>query len=147
MARHKQVPMAQQLSLITLAIHDVGRSQHFYGEGFGWTPVYASPEILFFQMNGVVLGLWLASAFSADLQRPDGHSNGFAIAHNVDSPREVDELVERLADHGGHVLRPPAEPPHGGRRGYVGDPDGHAWEIAWNPAWSIDAEGRVRFGL
>lgn len=139
--------MAQHLSLITLAIHDMARSRRFYGDGFGWKAIYESGEVLFFQMNGIVLGLWLAPAFSADLQRADGHSNGFAIAHNVDSAEEVDRLVERLAAHGGTTLREPSAPEHGGWRGYVADPDGHAWEIAWNPAWSIDAEGRTTFRL
>lgn len=138
--------MAQHLSLITLSIHDIPRSRRFYGEGFGWKPVYESDDVLFFQMNGIVLGLWLAAAFSADLQRPDGHSNGFALAHNVDSRQAVDSLIERLSSHGGSVLRQADAPAHGGWRGYVADPDGHAWEIAWNPAWAIDAEGRVTFG-
>lgn len=139
--------MAQHLSLITLSIHDIPRSRRFYAEGFGWKPVYESAEILFFQMNGVVLGLWLASAFSADVRRPDGQSSGFALAHNVDSRDAVDALIERLVAHGGTLLRVADAPPQGGWRGYVGDPDGHPWEIAWNPAWSIDAEGRVKFGI
>jgi len=136
----------QHLSLITLTIHDLSRSRRFYGEGFGWKPVYESQEVLFFQMNGLVLALWLAGPMVADLGRPDGQSNGFALAHNVAAPEEVDRLVARLAEHGGTVLREPDEPPHGGRRAYVADPDAHAWEIAWNPAWRIDPEGRVTFG-
>lgn len=136
----------QQLSLVTLTIHEMERSRRFYGEGFGWMTVYESSEVLFFQMNGVVLGLWMAGPMVEDIGRPDGQSNGFALAHNVPSPQDVDALVLRLADHGGTVLREPAEPPHGGRRAYVCDPDMHAWEIAWNPAWRIDNEGRVTFG-
>ncbi len=138
--------MTQQISLITLTSHDLARSRRFYGEGFGWKPVYESGEVLFFQMNGLVLGLWLAGPMVADLGRPDGESNGFALAHNVAAAEEVDALVARLADHGGTILREPSAPPHGGRRAYVADPDSHAWEIAWNPAWHIDGEGRVTFG-
>ena len=136
---------AQQLSLVTLTIHELARSRRFYGEGFGWKPVYESEEVLFFQMNGLVLALWLAGPMVADIGRPDGQSNGFALAHNVHASDEVDRLAVRLADHGGTILREPAEPPHGGRRAYVADPDHHAWEIAWNPAWQIDGEGRVTF--
>ncbi len=139
--------MTQQLSLITLSIKDIVRSRRFYGEGFGWKPVYESDEVLFYQMNGLVLGLWLSDAFSADLQRPDGVSNGFALAHNVPSAEAVDSLISRLVDHGGAVLREAGAPHYGGWRGYVADPDGHAWEIAWNPAWAIDAEGHVTFGV
>lgn len=139
--------MTQQISLITLSIKDIARSRRFYGEGFGWKPVYDSDEVLFFQMNGFVLGLWLSDAFSADLQRPDGRSNGFAMAHNVASAAKVGHLIERLSAHGGMVLREPDAPPHGGWRGYVADPDGHAWEIAFNPAWAMDDQGHVTFGL
>jgi len=139
--------MPQTLSLITLSIRDIARSRRFYGEGFGWKPVYESEEVLFFQMNGIVFGLWQHTAFSADLGRPDGESNGFALAHNVESREAVDALVARLSDHGGQILRRPDAPPYGGWRGYVADPDGHAWEIAWNPAWATDAEGHVTFGV
>lgn len=138
--------MAQHVSLITLSVRDLARSLRFYGEGFGWKPVYESDEVLFFQMNGFVLGLWLHSAFSADLGRPDGGSSGFALAHNVGGHAEVGRLMARLADHGGHVLRSADAPSYGGWRGYVADPDGHAWEIAWNSSWAIDEEGRVAFG-
>jgi catechol 2,3-dioxygenase-like lactoylglutathione lyase family enzyme len=136
----------QQLSLVTLTIHELARSRRFYGEGFGWKPVYESDEVLFFQMNGLVFGLWLAGPMVEDLGRPDGESNGFALAHNVPTAEDVDRLVARLVAHGGRILREPAEPPHGGRRAYVADPDAHAWEIAWNPAWHIDEQGRVTFG-
>jgi uncharacterized protein len=60
---------------------------------------------------------------------------------------EVELTVDHLSRFGGQVLRAPDEPPHGGFRGYVADPDGHAWEIAWNPAWSIDPNGLVTFGI
>ncbi len=60
---------------------------------------------------------------------------------------EVDPLMQRLAAAGGRILRPADAPSHGGFRGYVADPDDHAWEIAWNPGFAIDAEGRVTFGL
>jgi uncharacterized protein len=70
----------------------------------------------------------------------------FALAHNVASKQEVQPLLDRLARSGGAPLRPGDAPPHGGFRGYVADPDGHAWEIAWNPAWPISPEGYVTFG-
>jgi len=69
----------------------------------------------------------------------------FSLAHNLGSQVEVDEALERLANFGGRILRPGDTPPHGGYRGYVADPDGHAWEIAWNPAWTFDELGRVTF--
>ncbi|MCE7796827.1 VOC family protein [Sphingobium sufflavum] len=72
-------------------------------------------------------------------------SGGFALAHNVGDAAAVEPLMDRLVAAGGRLLRPADDPPHGGRRGYVADPDGHGWEIAFNPAWPIDAQGHVRF--
>ena len=70
----------------------------------------------------------------------------FALAHNVATRDDVQPTLDRLAGFGGRVLRPADAPPHGGWRGYVADPDDHAWEIAWNPAWPISPEGLVTFG-
>lgn len=139
--------MQQQVSVVTLGVSDLARSRGFYAGGFGWAPVFESEEILFYQMNGFVLGTWLAAKLEADMRRTGLAVPGtFALAHNVGSAGEVDALIERLAAAGGRVLRPGDAPPHGGYRGYVADPDDHAWEIAWNPAWAIDAQGHVTFG-
>lgn len=138
--------MQQQISVVTLGIADLDRSKHFYREGFGWTPVFENEDIAFYQMNGLVLGTWLAPGLALDMGRAGGDGPGaFALAHNVAAEGEVAPLIERLVGAGGRLLRAADAPPHGGFRGYAADPDGHAWEIAWNPAWPIDAEGRVRF--
>jgi predicted lactoylglutathione lyase len=71
----------------------------------------------------------------------------FALAHNVPRREDVTPLLHKLAAAGGTLLREADAPLHGGYRGYVADPDEHAWEIAWNPAWAIDANGSVTFGL
>jgi len=140
--------MQQQISVITLGVQDLAVSRTFYVEGFGWTPVFENSEIVFYQMNGLVLGTWLKGALEADMQRTAAPGSGaVALAHNVDKAERVTQLVERLIAAGGRSLRAADAPPHGGFRGYVADPDDHAWEIAWNPAWSIDAHGRVTFGV
>ncbi|PXA98428.1 glyoxalase [Nostoc sp. 3335mG] len=140
--------MQQQLSVITLGIADLARSCRFYGEGFGWTPVFANDEIAFYQMNGFVLGTWLTPQLEADMQRPGLTRPGaVALAHNVAAQDQVQPLIDRLVAAGGTLLRPADAPDHGGFRGYVADPDDYAWEIAWNPAWTIDAEGRVTFSV
>jgi catechol 2,3-dioxygenase-like lactoylglutathione lyase family enzyme len=140
--------MQQQISVITLGVADLPRARRFYADGFGWTPVFENEEIVFYQMNGLMLGTWLSPALQADMARPAGPGPAaMALAHNVGAQAEVQPLIDRLAAAGGRTLRPADAPPHGGFRGYVADPDGHAWEIAWNPAWPIDAEGRVSFGL
>jgi len=135
--------MQQQISVITLGVADIGRTRRFYADGFGWEPVFANDEILFYQMNGLVLGMWLAEALARDAGRLAAPSGGFALAHNVARAAAVDELVERLTGAGATLLRSPDAPPHGGYRGHIADPDGHAWELAYNPAWTIDADGHV----
>lgn len=136
----------QRVSLITLTCGDLTRARRFYGEGFGWAPVFEADEILFYQLNGIILGLYRSADFAADMAVSDaGSSGGFALAHNVRTEREVDALIEKLVGAGGTLVRAADSPPHGGRRGYVRDPDGHAWEIAYNPGFPIDADGNISF--
>lgn len=135
----------QSLSVVTLGVADLDRCRRFYGQGFGWTPVFENDEILFYQMNGLVLGLWLSERLAEDMSRGPAPAGSMSLGHNVRERAEVEALMARLAAHGGSILRPADAPPHGGFRGYVADPDGHSWEIAFNPAWPIDDEGHVRF--
>ena len=137
------------MSVITLGIADLSRSRRFYVEGFGWTPVFENPEIIFYQMKGFVLGTWLTAVMEADMRRTGlARSGGFALAHNVAARDAVQPTMDHLARYGGQILRSADEPPHGGMRGHIADPDDHAWEIAWNPAWPISPEGYVtaKFG-
>ena len=139
--------MQQQISVITLGIADLARSRRFYVEGFGWKPVFENPEVVFYQMNGLMLGTWLTKSLEEDMRRNLVRPGAFSIAHNVPTQEEVQPAIDRLAQYGGKVLRPADAPPHGGFRGYIADPDDHAWEIAWNPAWPISPEGYVRWGV
>ncbi len=140
--------MQQQVSVITLGIAELARSRRFYVEGFGWTPVFENAEIVFYQMNGFVLGTYLHSAMGPEMNRLGlTRSGAFSLAHNVGAQEEVAPAMARLVAAGGRLLRPADAPPHGGFRGYVTDPDDHAWEVAWNPAWRIDARGLVTFGV
>jgi len=139
--------MQQQISVITLGIRDLARSRRFYAQGFGWKPIFENAEIVFYQMNGFVFGTWLGNALEADMRRTGlARPGAFALAHNVATRDDVQPTLDRLAGFGGRVLRPADAPSHGGWRGYVADPDDHAWEIAWNPAWPISPEGLVTFG-
>lgn len=138
--------MQQQISVITLGVSDLARSRNFYVDGFGWRPVFENEEIIFYQMNGFVLGTWLTSALESDMQRGRLNRPGaFALAHNVRSEQQVQPLLDKLVSAGGRLLRAGDAPVHGGFRGYVADPDEHSWEIAWNPAWSISEDGQVTF--
>jgi len=140
--------MQQQISVITLGVAELARSRRFYADGFGWKPVFEVPAIIFYQMNGLMLGTWLASSLAEDSRRPAAVGPGaFSLAHNVTSQEAVQPTLDRLVQFGGTLLRPADAPPHGGFRGYVADPDDHAWEIAFNPGWTVEPSGWVRFGL
>lgn len=140
--------MQQQISVITLGIVDLDRSRRFYVDGFGWSPIFENEEIVFYQMNGLVLGTFRKAALEVDMNRTGLLQPGaFSLAHNVPQKEDVAPVMERLVEAGGSIIRPADEPPHGGFRGYVADPDHHAWEIAWNPAWTIDERGLVTFGI
>ena len=140
--------MQQQISVITLGVQEIARSKRFYVEGFGWKPVFENEEVAFYQMNGLMLGTWLQRSLEADMQRPGlSRLGAFALAHNVPNQDDVAKVIDKLVAAGGKLLREADAPPHGGFRGYVADHDDHAWEIAWNPAWKIDAEGHVTFGM
>ena len=140
--------MQQQISVITLSVADLARSRRFYVEGFGWSPIFENEEINFYQMNGFLLGTWLDGGLETDMQREELHRPGaFSLAHNVREQEQVAVLIDRLAHAGGRILRHADAPPQGGFRGYVADPDDHAWEIAFNPAWRIDEQGMVTFGV
>ncbi|MBV1691769.1 VOC family protein [Novosphingobium sp. G106] len=140
--------MQQQISVVTLGIAEIARSKRFYAAGFGWQPVFENEEVVFYQMNGLMLGTWLQVSLEADMQQTaNAPPCAASYGHNVPSEAEVDAVIGRLVKSGGRLLRAADAPPHGGYRGYVADPDEHVWEIAFNPAWPIDAEGRVTFGL
>jgi len=141
--------MKQSIAVITLGVADIARSRRFYGEGFGWTPVFDNPEIVFYQMNGFVLGTFLKSALEEDMNLTDlpVGPGAYALAHNVPNKEDVEPIMDALVSAGGTLLRKANAPVHGGFRGYIADPDGHAWEIAWNPAWPIDENGHVTFAV
>ena len=138
--------MEQYASCITLGVTDQVRARRFYTDGFGWTPVAALDDVTFYQLGGLVLALFDRAKLGHDMARPAapaGVHAGVALAHNVRTRDAVAPCLARLADHGGTVLKPARTAFWGGEQGYVADPDGHVWEVAWNPAWPIDAEGRV----
>src|SRR5437660_12529746 len=100
--------MQQQISVVTLGIADLARSRRFYVDGFGWKPVLETPDIIFYQMNGLMLGTWLASALEADSQRKHASGPGsFALAHNVTSKEAVQPTTDHPVRFGGTVLLAP----------------------------------------
>lgn len=138
----------QSVSVITLPVAVMAKATRFYEQGFGWSPVFTMDDIRFYQLNGLVLALWGPKELAEDagldaMPRP----GGMALAHNVHSRDEVAPLMDRLVAAGGKLTRSADAPPHGGLRGYVADPDGHLWEIAWNPDWHMAADGTTRFAM
>lgn len=136
--------MDQRLSLVTLAVEDLDRSTSFY-QGLGWEVGFTNEAVTFFQLNGVVLSLYRRDLFAEELGVDEAtlSPGGQALAYNVREKGEVDAVVDQVRGAGGRVLVEPTDRDWGGRSGYVADPDGHRWEVAWNPAWSIDADGDV----
>jgi catechol 2,3-dioxygenase-like lactoylglutathione lyase family enzyme len=136
--------MEQRLSLITLGVADLERSRSFY-EALGWT-TGAEPgdDIVFFQAGGMIVALWDRAKLAADSGVEKGSSwGGVTLAHLVASPAAVDAVIEEARAAGAHVAREPDETFWGGYYGVMVDPDGHPWEIAHNPRWTLGEDGSV----
>jgi uncharacterized protein len=140
--------MEQRLSLVTLGVSDLERSRRFYEEGLGWRRANAHPEVVFFQIGGAVLALWSRRELAADARLSDAGSGfgGIALAYNTRSRQEVDRVLAEAEAAGATILKPAEDAVWGGYCGYFADPDGHPWEVAWNPAWTLLEDGSVRLG-
>ena len=136
--------MEQRVSLITLGVGDLERSRAFY-EALGWTTGAApADDVVFFQAGGMVVALWDRATLAEDSGVEDaGGWGGMTLAHNVRSPAEVDAVTEEARSAGGDIVREPAETFWGGYSAAFTDPDGHPWEIAHNPRWTIRDDGSV----
>ena len=140
--------MDQRISVITLGVSSLEISKKFYVEGLGWNPVFENKEIIFFQTGGLVFALFLRDHLAEDFDT-DPKTFGrapIALGYNVEKKSEVDPLLQRAASAGAKILKPAREASWGGYSGYFADPDGFAWEIAWNPQWPLGPDGSVSFG-
>ena len=141
--------MDQHVTFITLGVADVATSRRFYIDGLGWTPVFeVEGEITFFQVgHGLVLGIWGIESLGDDVGAPATTGTPFALASNVDSEAAVDTAVDRARAAGASVLKAPEwHPDIRIYHAYVADPDGHRWEIAYNPGLTIAPDGKVSLG-
>lgn len=129
------------LSAVTLAVQDLGRSREFY-EAMGWTCGFSNDEVAFYRANGLVLSLWQAAAFAKETGLGTA-SQGICLAHNVPTRTQVDAILAE-AGRRGATVSPAAERAWGGYSGHFRDPDGHTWEVAWNPHWPLAPDGSVR---
>lgn len=138
--------MKQNLSLITLGVTDLKRSQAFYRDVMGWkTSSTLEDGVLFFDMAGFILALFPRRELAKDAGIPeaDGPVTGISLAHNVASPEEVDRIFDDLKAKGVTIIKSPQKAFWGGYTGYFSDPDGYLWEVAHNPFWSFDEKGRI----
>ena len=137
--------MEQRVSLITLGVSDLARARRFY-EALGWKSGAApADDVVFFQTGGMIVALWGREQLAKDSAVEDGGGwGGVTLAYNVRSPEEADAVIEEARRAGGRIAREPAKTFWGGYSGVFVDPDGHPWEVAHNPNWTLDADGSVR---
>ena len=129
--------MEPRISLITLGVADLERATRFYADCLELPQLETPPSVSFFELGTTWLALWSWESLAADagLSAQGAGFRGFALAHNVHSPAEVDALLVRVAQCGGSVTRAGHPTDWGGYSGYFTDPDGVAWEVAHNPAF------------
>ncbi len=139
--------MRQRVSLITLGVRDLGRARRFY-EALGWeTGAEPDADVVFFQTGDMVLALWDRARLAEDSGVEDsGGWGGMTLALNLGSPAEVDAATEEARTAGATIAREPEETFWGGYSSVMIDPDGHPWEIAHNPGWTLTEDGAVRLG-
>ncbi len=134
--------MEARLTAVTLGVADVPRAVAFYG-ALGLTPKMQMEDVAFLPLNGAVLCLYRDLALDAGVEM-EGRKPGLcAIAHNVRERLDVDTVLEDARAAGAAITREAHDADWGGRSGYFADPDGHLWEVAWNPGWPLDEAGRV----
>ena len=139
--------MEQRLSLVTFGVRDLARARAFY-EAMGWKSGAApADDVVFFQAGGMIIALWGRDRLAEDSCVTDsGGWGGITVAYNARSPEEVDEVLAQAEAAGGTVPRRGAETFWGGYSGIFIDPDGHPWEVAHNPHWTIADDGSVHLG-
>jgi uncharacterized protein len=137
--------MDQRLSLVTLGVRDLDRARRFY-EGLGWATGWQEGEdVAFFQAGGMIVALWGRDQLAADSGvRDGGEWGGITLAQNVGSPEEVDRAMGEAERAGARITRPAEATFWGGYAGVFVDPEGHPWEIAHNPHWTLAEDGSVR---
>jgi uncharacterized protein len=136
--------MNQRVSIITLGVADLSASRRFY-ELLGWRVGLDVEETVFFQVGAMLLILWSRAELAEDSGVTDGGGwGGVTLAHNVRSTDEVDRVIEEARTAGARISREPAATFYGGYAGVFVDPDGHPWEIAFNPGLDLRDDGSLR---
>ena len=134
--------MKPRISMITLGVTDLRKSIEFYQSGLGFPKIDSPPEVAFFNLNGSWLGLYnrVNLANDAMVSSEGSDFNNFALAHNVATEEEVDQVIGQALKAGATLAKKAQKASWGGYSGYFADPDGHLWEIAHNPFFWIGPE-------
>lgn len=134
----------QRVTLITLGVADLARSKAFYG-ALGWTPTADEGQVVFYQIDGMVLGLFGLGPLAKDQGRPDAKlgTGAMTLAQNFNTGAEVDAAFAAAITAGATALKAPEKVFWGGYSGYYADPDGHVWEVAHNPFWTLNDDGSL----
>jgi catechol 2,3-dioxygenase-like lactoylglutathione lyase family enzyme len=137
--------MEQRLSVVTLGVADLERARRFYEDGLGWRRANRHPEVVFFQIGGAVMALYLRSALAEDARVPEEGTGfgGITLAYCTRTREEVDAVLRQAEAAGANVLKLAEDVFWGGYSGYFADPDGHVWEVAWNPEWPLAEDGSI----
>jgi len=136
--------MDQRVSLVTLGVRDLARARAFY-EALGWvTRAEPGDDVVFFQAGGMIVALWGREQLAEDSGVEDGGGwGGVTLAYNTRSEAEVDAVIDEARRAGARIGREGAETFWGGYSGAFVDPDGHPWEVAYNPRWTVADDGSV----
>jgi len=138
--------MKPRITLITLGVDDLERSLRFYRDGLGLATEgiigkeFEHGAVAFFELSGgLKLALWPRASIAHDTGLPASPRSPteFTIAHNVSSSSEVDSVMAEAEKAGATVVKAAQKTFYGGYAGYFQDPDGHLWEVAWNPQWKV----------
>lgn len=140
------INMEQRVTIIGIGVSDLKTLTAFYEHKFNWTKTKSSTDtISFFQLNGVLLSLYPRTELAKDagVDSEGSGFKGFSLAYNTKSKEEVDNIIKNLRDNGVEIVKEPEEVFWGGYSGYVADPDGNLWEIAFNPFLTLDEHGNT----
>jgi len=131
--------------MVTLGVSDLSKSRSFYEGGLGWRRGNEEEKVTFYQVGSMLLGLYNREELAADAKvSADGDGfRGVALAYNTRSKEEVDVVLDEVVKAGGKLVKAAEDVFWGGYSGYFSDPDGHLWEVAWNPFWTIGDDGSV----
>jgi uncharacterized protein len=135
-----------RVSIVTLGVADLDAARRFYETGLGWRASTASQgDIVFFQLGGLVLALYPRGKLAADATLDPAGSGfrGVTLAHNTREKAQVAAVLQAAERAGARIVKRAQDADWGGHSGYFADPDGHLWEVAWNPYFALDEQGRI----